>query len=171
MPFTLGKSDFTSRRVPSKYSLLFTSNNKYQRIISLSRWLSFFVNRPLKSQQNVVMLIQVKVGLLASWLPYQNLTSQAASRPHSWQNFCRKGFFSILSNAGSFCLVDSGQNLQEYYNGSFTMPDSQTETDANKICTEPSGNQCIYLWSVNTSTQFYTSYFYWPLFLSPCIPV
>ena len=45
--------------------------------------------------------------------------------------------------------------------GSFTLPDIETDTHIDKMCTEPNGNlHCSpFLSSMNTSTQFYASHF------------
>ena len=45
--------------------------------------------------------------------------------------------------------------------GSFTLQDTETDTDTNKVCTESNENlhQSLSLGSMNTSTEFYTSDF------------
>ena len=64
------------------------------------------------------------------------------------------------SNYGKFSawFIHTDQEGYNGRNGSFTLPDSETDTDIDKMCTKPNGN--FSLNSINTSTQFCTSPFY-----------
>ena len=83
--------------------------------------------------------------------------------PNFTKKFCVRYWFTWSGKEDSVSQNQTqtqATSVNKAY-GSFTLQDTETDTDTNKVCTESNENlhQSLSLGSMNTSTEFYTSDF------------